>query len=200
MRANSLAAALVTRRCGPYEASYRKWVPERPRSRRCGSRPPSSRSRRGVEFGQDFVFGQQAHCDEHADLNRSQLDARILAGHTCKRLVGSRASCVRFPLAALGATRTADSEALLIVAASSAPIDAKTNAVVSRCVSRRRCTSFCQEPRNGRERAGRRRFRTREEVARPAGLEPAAPRLEVSCSIQLSYGRLDFMVRRTPHP
>jgi hypothetical protein len=29
------------------------------------------------------------------------------------------------------------------------------------------------------------------DVARPAGLEPAAPRLEVSCSIQLSYGRVD---------
>jgi hypothetical protein len=31
-------------------------------------------------------------------------------------------------------------------------------------------------------------------VARPAGLEPAAPRLEVSCSIQLSYGRLPSIV------
>ena len=29
------------------------------------------------------------------------------------------------------------------------------------------------------------------QMARPAGLEPAAPRLEVSCSIQLSYGRLN---------
>src|SRR5258705_3583146 len=27
-------------------------------------------------------------------------------------------------------------------------------------------------------------------LARPAGLEPAAPRLEVSCSIHLSYGRV----------
>jgi hypothetical protein len=39
------------------------------------------------------------------------------------------------------------------------------------------------------------------ELARPAGLEPAAPRLEVSCSIQLSYGRLDrsSAKRRTPN-
>lgn len=31
---------------------------------------------------------------------------------------------------------------------------------------------------------------------RPAGLEPAAPKLEISCSIQLSYGRvyLDYSV------
>jgi hypothetical protein len=28
-------------------------------------------------------------------------------------------------------------------------------------------------------------------VARPAGLEPATPSLEGSCSIQLSYGRVD---------
>ena len=32
--------------------------------------------------------------------------------------------------------------------------------------------------------------RTGGRVARPAGLEPAAPSLEGSCSIQLSYGRL----------
>ena len=37
-------------------------------------------------------------------------------------------------------------------------------------------------------------------VARPAGLEPAAPGLEGRCSIQLSYGRVAPMVRRTPHP
>ena len=38
-------------------------------------------------------------------------------------------------------------------------------------------------------------------LARPAGLEPAAPSLEGSCSIQLSYGRVVSMVRRcrTPH-
>ena len=32
-------------------------------------------------------------------------------------------------------------------------------------------------------------------VARPAGLEPAAPGLEVPCSIQLSYGRTVFVCR-----
>src|SRR3954447_16484279 len=39
------------------------------------------------------------------------------------------------------------------------------------------------------------------EMARPAGLEPAAPSLEGSCSIQLSYGRLDcsYAKRRTPN-
>ena len=39
------------------------------------------------------------------------------------------------------------------------------------------------------------------ELARPAGLEPAAPSLEGSCSIHLSYGRVVSMVdeRRTPH-
>ena len=37
-------------------------------------------------------------------------------------------------------------------------------------------------------------------VARPAGLEPATPGLEGRCSIQLSYGRMMSMVRRTPHP
>src|SRR5436189_4006738 len=41
---------------------------------------------------------------------------------------------------------------------------------------------------------------SRSEVARPAGLEPAAPSLEGSCSIQLSYGRVDSIVRRTPRP
>ena len=37
-------------------------------------------------------------------------------------------------------------------------------------------------------------------MARPAGLEPAAPRFEVSCSLQLGYGRLDrsYAKRRTP--
>jgi RNA polymerase sigma factor (sigma-70 family) len=40
----------------------------------------------------------------------------------------------------------------------------------------------------------------RRQMARPAGLEPAAPSLEGSCSIQLSYGRVPPIVRRTPHP
>ena len=31
-------------------------------------------------------------------------------------------------------------------------------------------------------------------MARPAGLEPATPALEVRCSIQLSYGRLEAKV------
>ena len=42
-------------------------------------------------------------------------------------------------------------------------------------------------------------------VARPAGLEPATPSLEGSCSIQLSYGRLEpwypgVATATTPHP
>jgi hypothetical protein len=42
-------------------------------------------------------------------------------------------------------------------------------------------------------------------VARPAGLEPAAPSLEGSCSIQLSYGRVGHIVpkcrtRQAPRP
>src|ERR1019366_6513844 len=38
-------------------------------------------------------------------------------------------------------------------------------------------------------------------MARPAGLEPAATSLEGSCSIQLSYGRVDlwYAKRRTPN-
>jgi hypothetical protein len=37
---------------------------------------------------------------------------------------------------------------------------------------------------------------TLRKVARPAGLEPAAPGLEGRCSIQLSYGRVRLSVPR----
>src|SRR4028119_553215 len=36
--------------------------------------------------------------------------------------------------------------------------------------------------------------------ARPAGLEPATCGLEVRCSVQLSYGRISFGMRISPHP
>lgn len=38
------------------------------------------------------------------------------------------------------------------------------------------------------------------DVARPAGLKPAAPCLEGTCSIHLSYGRVPLSYRGTRHP
>ena len=40
------------------------------------------------------------------------------------------------------------------------------------------------------------RFYHLKTMARPAGFEPAASRLEVSCSIQLSYGRVGWDVAK----